>query len=136
MKIYHSKLSPAILFLIVLVFAISIFAAMNSHASVLSISFGVVLPIILIFVVLTTITYTVKEGELQVRVAGFLYRRIPVRTIRKIEKTRTILSAPAASLDRIILYYNRWDEIVLSPKDKEQFIADLQEENPSIEVNL
>ncbi len=109
---------------------------MNSHASVLSISFGVVLPIILIFVVLTTITYTVKEGELQVRVAGFLYRRIPVRTIRKIEKTRTILSAPAASLDRIILYYNRWDEIVLSPKDKEQFIADLQEENPSIEVNL
>ncbi len=136
MKVYHSKLSPAILCFIVLVFAFSIFAAMNSHASVLSISLGVVLPIILILFVLTTITYTVKDGELKVRVGGLLYRRIQIRTIKKIEKTRTILSAPAASLDRIIIYYNRYDEIVLSPKDKEQFIADLQKENPSIEVNL
>ncbi|MFC3199468.1 PH domain-containing protein [Parapedobacter deserti] len=52
----------------------------------------------------------------------------------QIEETRTLISAPAPSLDRLEIFYNKFDSIVISPKDKQGFIADLLKLNPEIEV--
>ena len=52
--------------------------------------------------------------------------------IVKIVPDKSILSAPAASLDRIGIYAKQHTPIVISPKDKKKFIDDLKSINPNI----
>lgn len=53
--------------------------------------------------------------------------------IVKIVPDKSILSAPAASLDRIGIYVTKQHiPIVISPKDKKKFIDDLKSINPNI----
>lgn len=77
------------------------------------------------------------DGQALIVHAGPLYknRKIDIASIRKIMKTRTPISAPAPSLDRLEIFYNKFDSIVISPKDKTVFIADLLKLNPAIEVS-
>src|SRR5690606_28527769 len=79
--------------------------------------------------------YAIDRDMLTIH-GGWLYKRkkIPVASIRKIEKTRTFISAPAPSLDRLEIFYNRFDSIVISPEDKAGFIEELTKLNPRIEV--
>lgn len=79
--------------------------------------------------------YVVDRGMLTIH-GGWLYKRkkIPVASIRKIEETRTFISAPAPSLDRLEIFYNKFDSVVISPEDKAGFIAELTRLNPEIEV--
>jgi hypothetical protein len=62
--------------------------------------------------------------------------RIDISKIRKIEKTSSILSSPALSLDRIAVRYNKFDEVYISPKEKQNFLNDLLQINPNIEVKV
>ena len=57
---------------------------------------------------------------------------IDISTIKSIEPTHTILGAPASSLDRLRISYNKYDEVVISPRRKEEFISQLQSINPQI----
>lgn len=41
---------------------------------------------------------------------------------------------PALARKGIVVRYNRWDEIYISPKDQEAFVAGLVERNPKIAV--
>jgi len=79
--------------------------------------------------------YVVDRGVLIIH-AGVLYKqkKIFLASIRKIEKTRNPISAPAPSLDRLEIFYNKFDSVVISPKDKPGFISDLIQLNPEIEV--
>lgn len=80
------------------------------------------------------IEYTIEGRNLTIR-GGFLFRKtIPVDSIKKIQKTNDPLSSPAASLDRLKIFYNQTDRVMISPKDKEKFIRHLMELNPGIEV--
>ncbi|WP_460667166.1 PH domain-containing protein [Larkinella knui] len=81
-----------------------------------------------------TTSYTIQDGKLEVK-SGFLYQStIAIGSIRQIRETRSPLSSPATSLDRLEIVYNRYDSVILSPKDKQGFIHDLLRLNPSIEV--
>lgn len=78
--------------------------------------------------------YVIDHGELFIQ-SGFLYSKvIDIASIRKIEATRTPISAPAPSLDRLEIFYGRFDSVIVSPKDKDAFIKRLLRENPDIEV--
>ncbi len=81
-------------------------------------------------------TYYVIDRDMLIIHGGWLYKRkkIPVASIRKIEKTRNFVSAPAPSLDRLEIFYNRFDSVVISPEDKAGFITELTRLNPKIEV--
>jgi Bacterial PH domain len=46
------------------------------------------------------------------------------------------LSSPAASLDRIAIVYNKYDEIYISPKNREDFIKELLKINSDIIVDV
>ena len=59
---------------------------------------------------------------------------IDIATITKIENTNSVLSAPALSMDRIEVFYNKYDSVVISPGDKAGFIARLKETNPEVIV--
>jgi len=54
------------------------------------------------------------------------------KDIRKIEETNNPLSAPALSIDRLEIHFNKFDSLLISPKNKKDFIADLQQINPEI----
>ena len=56
------------------------------------------------------------------------------KTISKITETNNLFSSPATSLDRLSLTYNQFDGVMISPKDKQEFIKHLLQINPAIEV--
>lgn len=79
--------------------------------------------------------YTVKDGWLIVR-CGFLFRsKYEIKDIRRVERTRSMLSSPALSLDRLSIKVGKYDEIVVSPADKNGFVEALLSVNPNIDVD-
>ncbi|WP_410880584.1 PH domain-containing protein [Myroides sp. DW712] len=74
-----------------------------------------------------------KQGTLYIQ-GGFLVReKIALNNIRKITESNSVLSAPALSIDRLEIHYNKYDSQLISPKNKKEFIAHIQELNPEIE---
>lgn len=65
--------------------------------------------------------YTVDRGTLIVR-AGPMRWRIPVDEITAVEATRSPLSSPALSLDRLRIHYGKRRRIMISPADKAGFL--------------
>ena len=93
-----------------------------------------IIAVVLAFVVhlFATTYYTIDGAELKVR-SGFLINiTIDINTITKIVPTRSILSAPAVSLDRLEVFYNKYDSVVVSPGDNAGFIEALKGVNEGI----
>jgi hypothetical protein len=94
--------------------------------------------IIILFVFILQLfvnTYYIIEGDVLKIRSGFLYKlNIDIHQIKRIEETNSPLSSPAASFDRIEITYNKFDSVIISPKEKLGFIQDILQINPSIEV--
>lgn len=69
--------------------------------------------------------YTLSDKTLLVRCGPFKWR-VPMNEIKSVTPTSNPLSSPALSLDRLQINYGRWGSIMISPKDKEAFIQDLE----------
>jgi hypothetical protein len=98
---------------------------------------GLIVNLFVFFMIihLLTNTYYEIEGNLLTIRSGIIYKKsIEVSRIRKITETNNPLSAPAASLDRLAIMYDKWSTVLISPENKEQFIAHLQQLNSAIEV--
>jgi hypothetical protein len=80
--------------------------------------------------------YTIEEETLHIKSGFFRYPPIAIKDIKKIEKTNNLIASPAASFDRIEIYFGKFDSIVLSPKDKQKFAAALIKINPNIQNAL
>ena len=80
---------------------------------------------------MVSIKYEINESQLIIHQAmGKMV--IDINTIKSIEPTHTVLSAPASSLDRLCISYNKYDDVVISPRRKEEFIRQLHSINPNI----
>ncbi len=80
---------------------------------------------------MVSIKYEINDSQLIILQAmGKII--IDINTVKSIEPTHTIPSAPASSLDRLRINYNKYDDIVISPRRKEEFIRQLQSINPNI----
>lgn len=78
----------------------------------------------------------ILEGQRLHMKSGFLFRQnIAIQSIRKIRSSRDCSSAPAASIDRLAITYNKYEQALVSPKDKAAFIKALLEINPGIDVS-
>ncbi|HET8809593.1 MAG TPA: PH domain-containing protein [Flavobacteriaceae bacterium] len=98
---------------------------------------------ILMFVVDIYIVYTfwalryeIDEKNLKIRCQFFVYKTIGINTVKKISETNSPLSSPALSLDRLEILYNKFDSVLISPKNKRDFIVYLTNLNPEIKVKL
>lgn len=80
--------------------------------------------------------YIIDGNQLIVKCMFVVNDTIEINKIRKIEKTNSVLSSPALSLDRIAIRYNKFDEVYLSPKERQLFIDELVAIHPEIEVTL
>jgi hypothetical protein len=78
-------------------------------------------------------TYYVIDGDmLKVRSGLIINLTIDIHKITKIVPSRSILSSPAVSLDRLEVFYNKYDSVLVSPGDKAGFIAGLKAVNEGI----
>ena len=72
-----------------------------------------------------TTRYTITPDMLLVRSGPFGWT-IPLREITRIEPTYNPASSPAFSLDRLSIYYGLGNRLMVSPTDKENFLASLK----------
>lgn len=81
--------------------------------------------------------YVITQGILKVHSGFIVNKNISIESIKAIKKTDSILSAPASSLtERIEVCYGNSKTIIISPKEKLIFIAELQKQNLEIKVEL
>jgi hypothetical protein len=76
-------------------------------------------------------TYYAIEGDTLLVRSGPAKWRVPIREIRSITPTRSALSSPALSLDRLRIEYGK-KSVMISPEDKQRFIEALRTINPAI----
>jgi hypothetical protein len=77
--------------------------------------------------------YTFDSDELSVRSGPFRWS-VPLHAISRVRPSRSVLSAPALSLDRIqIDYGNR--RILISPKQPQRFIDELRKRSPNARLD-
>ena len=78
-------------------------------------------------------TYYLIEGETLLVRSSFITWRIPIREIRSVTPTRSAVSSPALSLDRLRIDYGS-KAILISPEPRDRFLAALRSVNPAITV--
>ena len=134
MKKYKSKIGvELVLFLAVVLGCTSTFMIIKEAWVGVIINLAVVAFISHMFL---TTYYIINGNDLIVKCGFFFNKTIKIDTIKKIEETHNPLSSPAASLDRIAIDYNKWDSVMISPKDKIDFINELRKINENILVVL
>lgn len=77
-----------------------------------------------LWIVLTT-RYHLGDDTLHVRSGPFAWI-VPIDDITEVEASRSILSSPALSLDRLRISYGAGREILISPEPRQQFLRSLQ----------
>lgn len=132
--IYRSSISPAIVLFLIAVFVFSGKPIVQEGFSWSAIIF-LLLPIAFVVYVFASIKYTIVDDHLEVSDGILIRTAIPIQNIKRIKKTRSLLSAPAASLDRIEITYNDNDYIIISPKHRIQFLQHLTSINPNIDID-
>jgi len=78
--------------------------------------------------------YTITASDLMVRSGPFRWN-VPLTDIHGIRPTRSFLSAPALSLDRIEVLYGKYGSVIISPEDRRGFLLELRERLPSMIVS-
>ena len=68
--------------------------------------------------------YTLSREELDVRSGPFRWQ-IPIAKIKDVKPSRSLLSAPALSTDRLEIVYGSHESVQISPRDRERFLEEL-----------
>ena len=91
-------------------------------------------PIAFILHMYLTTFYTIQGGKLIIKCGFFINVLIDIQDIKSISESYNIMSSPALSFSRLEILYNKFDAILISPKNKERFIEAIQKINPQIEI--
>ncbi|MCC8112889.1 MAG: PH domain-containing protein [Bacteroidales bacterium] len=78
--------------------------------------------------------YVINGATLTVRCGVMMNTKIKIDEIASIMPTKTKLSSPALSTDRLEIRYGKYGKVVISPENKEAFIAQCKALNPAIET--
>ena len=97
----------------------------------------IISPIAILIAYIFMSTLYKVDGQQLIVECGFFYKsKIDIQSIKKISETNNPLSSPATSLDRLEIVYGENKSVLISPKEKTNFIQTLQSLNPNIEVKL
>ena len=134
MKKYKSKIGTGITSLLVIIIGgISTMMIINQIWFGLAINMAVAGFTIYLF---ASFRYLINDSELIIK-SGFVKKIIiKIENIKKIEETNNPLSSPAASLDRLAIYYDKSGFVLISPREKMEFIKNLTDINTKIVVTL
>lgn len=90
-------------------------------------------PVIYAFVVFPT-NYELTPDALKVR-SGVIRTSIPYHEIRQVRASRSWLSAPALSLDRLEIAYGTSRTTLISPRDRAAFLRNLSSHVPGLKID-
>lgn len=96
-------------------------SALPWPVSVFMLALGCVLPVWL----LVSTRYTLTDDQLLVSAGPFRWR-VPIREIKAVTPTRSPLSSPALSLDRLRIEYGDSKSVMVSPGNREGFLLELE----------
>ncbi len=131
MQRYPSKIGVGFLvFILIIVLGSSMVLINNREWIGLGINI-----LILSFVAYTlmNIYYVIDLKVLKIRCGFFFKKTIAIDTIYKISESRNPTSAPAASLDRLELFYSQNKSVLVSSREKQNFVDHLIRLNVQIE---
>ncbi|RCW93435.1 PH domain-containing protein [Winogradskyella arenosi] len=138
-KTFYSKISYGLLVILFLVFYGSLIPIYITDGITINISSLFVMVSLvygcIVYLFFNT-TYTITPQHLIIKCGFIRYKPIPIKSITSMAKSSNIISSPAASFDRIEIRYGKFDEIILSPKNKSEFAAYLKQLNPKIENRI
>lgn len=69
--------------------------------------------------------YRFGNGNLYIRSGPYNWT-IPLSDVRRIERSRSLASGPALSLDRLLIHYGSHNWILISPKDMDGFLSEFE----------
>lgn len=99
---------------------------------------GIYVFIILLFTILFYTTYYEIQKEVLIISMFFYKTKIKISEIRTIKYSNSIIKTnfykPGFHHKGIEIMYHKYDDIFISPENKDQFIAQLLEINPNIEI--
>ncbi|WP_251514386.1 PH domain-containing protein [Oceanobacillus luteolus] len=78
--------------------------------------------------------YVIQQETLIVKFGPFK-KKINIEGIKRISKEKNVWAAPALAADRLRIHYGLYEEISISPKNKEEFVKLLLEKNKKIELD-
>lgn len=136
-KVYKSKFGWAVFLFMTVLFVIVFWMSYEPEKDITRsiVLLLIALAILGLFAVISLNTkYTISAKVLHIKCLPFYNNELLIAHIKKVEVSRNLISSPAPSLDRIEIYFDSYDSIVISPKDKFQFMEDLKLVNPAIEL--
>ena len=96
---------------------------------------GIVVAVLLRWL-MTPLYYEITRSQLNVR-SGPLRWSIPLESVAEVYPTRSPLSSPALSLDRLAIRYaigNSVGALLISPEDKTTFLHELESAEPRLKL--
>ena len=69
--------------------------------------------------------YLLDDRRLTIRCGPFRWS-IPLAKIKSVKRSRSLLSSPALSLDRVQIRYGRFGSVLISPEHRDRFLAELE----------
>lgn len=138
-KKYTSKVSYGLLAVVFIVFFSPLILNLVTDGVHMNLNL-IGLFLIIIFGLIThmffTTEYTIEENKIKIKCGFFTYKPIAISDVREITKSNNIISSPAASFDRIEIKYGKFEELIISPKNKFEFAQYLTNLNPKIKNNI
>lgn len=132
-KVYKSKIGIRFYIRIIVLLGIVLSLIISGYFNWIIITILVLMTISIVKISLAT-KYSINGHILAIKSGFFHNLTIDINSIRKISETNNPISAPAISLDRLEIIYNKYDAVTISPKHKLQFIKDIKSINPDIEI--
>lgn len=128
--VYRSKIDAWLLAVLALAMAVSLVVTFMTFSAgspvawlvaAVTVGIGVGLPLWL----LLSTRYTLEPRRLVVQSGPFKWH-IAVADITSITPSSNPLSSPALSLDRLRIDYGRSSSLMISPRNKDQFVRDIE----------
>lgn len=132
MAVYRSKVDAWLVVVCVAVVAVCAVPMLVDEVSWVALVINLVV-LAAVILPLFSIKYVIDDDKLTVSCLWIFTETFAVSKIESIRTTRTFLSAPAASVDRIEIKCGR-RSVIVSPLKREEFINHLCRINPDIVV--
>ncbi|MBU8919790.1 PH domain-containing protein [Neobacillus sp. 114] len=105
---------------------------LNVGETIVALLVPILLSIFILWLWLTTY-YVIDDKNLIVRYGPFK-KIIPFYSIKSVKKTMNPLSSPALSLKRLEITYGQYDTVLISPKDRDEFMDVLANHCPHAKI--